>query len=272
MDILAIIDEKVKEIFSETVLDTSAGVEVLEREVLEVMRELGRQVLETSLVESANDASCVSVSCSACEGEMRRFRKRQRYVQTLCGVVRVSRWVYRCDACNTYHVPWDSRVGLKAGFTVSVAALMCRLSARLDFTEAAEELAHHGIKLSHQTLQQKVGEWSEGENVSDYVDAQALEAGSRWYVSCDGVHTLSQDGSYHEVKVGCLYRDYPQLDSKSVASARTQSLRYVASHSDAASFGEQWFALATASGIYTDETDTEGGRHWRRCGVDMEPI
>ena len=118
-------------------------------------------------------------------------------------------------------------------------------------------MAHHGIKVSHSTLQQKVGEWSEGESVSDYVDEQCLEAGSRWYVSCDGVHTLSQDGSYHEVKVGCLYRDYPQPDSKSVASARTKSLRYVASHSDAASFGQQWFDLATASGIYKDETDTE---------------
>ena len=257
MDILAIIDQEVKKIFSETILDTSGSVADLEREVLEVTRQLGRKVLETCLSESANDASSVSVSCSICQGELRRFRKRQRYVQTLCGVVGVSRWVYRCDACNVYDVPWDSRVGLKEGFTVSVAESMCRLSARLDFREASEELAHHGIKVSHRTLQQKVCKWSEGESVSDYVDEQCLEAGSRWYVSCDGVHTLSQDGSYHEVKVGCLYRDYPQLGSKSVASARTKSLRYVASHSDAVSFGEQWFDLATASGIYKDETDTE---------------
>ena len=257
MDILAIIDEKVKEIFSETVLDTSAPVADLEREVLELTRELGREVLETCLSESANDASSVSVSCSACEGKLRRFRKRQRHVQTLCGVVGVSRWVYRCDACDVYHVPWDSQVGLKEGFTASVAKAMWRLSARLDFREASEELTHHGIEVSHTTLQQKVRQWSEGESVSDYVDEQSLEAGSRWYVSCDGVHTLSQDGSYHEVKVGCLYRDYPQLGSKPVASARTERLRYVASHSDAASFGEQWFDLATASGLYKDETDTE---------------
>ncbi|MYG07353.1 ISKra4 family transposase [Candidatus Poribacteria bacterium] len=257
MDILAIIDQEVKEIFSQTDLDTSAPVGDLEREVLEVMRELGRKVLETCLSESAEDASSVSLTCSACEGELRRFRKRQRYVQTLCGVVGVSRWVYHCDACAAYHVPWDSQVGLKEGFTVSVAESMCRLSARLDFREASEELAYHGIQVSHTTLQQKVGRWSAGENVSDYVDEQSLEAGSRWYVSCDGVHTLSQDGSYREVKVGCLYRDYPQLGSKSVASARTQSLRYIASHTDAASFGQQWFDLATASGIYKDETDTE---------------
>ncbi len=169
MDILAIIDQEVKEIFSETVLDTSAGVEVLEREVLELTRELGRKVLETCLSESANDASSVSVLCSACKGKLRRFRKRQRYVQTLCGVVGVSRWVYRCDACNVYDVPWDSRVGLKEGFTVSVAESMCRLSARLDFREASEELAHHGIKVSHRTLQQKAG----AVEIVDYMHAKS---------------------------------------------------------------------------------------------------
>ena len=257
MDILAMINPEVKDIFSQTDLDTSGPVGDLERDVLELTRELGRRVLETCLSESADDAPSVSVSCSACEGELRRFRKRRRYVQTLWGVVRVSRWVYRCDACEVYLIPWDSQVGLKEGFTVSVAQWMCRLSARLDFREASEELAHHGIKVSHSTLQQKVGEWSAGEDVSDYVDEQCLEVGSRWYVSCDGVHTRSQDGSYHEVKVGCLYRDSPQLGSKSVASALPKSLRYVAAHSDAASFGEQWFDLATASGIYKDETDTE---------------
>ena len=257
MDILAIINQEVKEIFSDIVLDTSPPSEDLEREVLEATRELGRKVLEWCLSESANETSSVSITCPVCEEKLRRFRKRQRYVQTLCGVVSVSRWVYRCDACDAYHVPWDSQVGLKDGFTVSVGKAMCRLSARLDFREASEELAHHGIKVSHQTLQQKVGQWSEGESVSDYVDEQVLEAGSRWYVSCDGVHTLAQDGSYREVKVGCLYRDYPQLGSKSVASARTKSLRYVATQSDAASFGEHWFDLATTSGIYKDETDSE---------------
>ena len=37
----------------------------------------------------------------------------------------------------------------------------------------------------------------------------------------------------------------------------SSSLRYVASRSDAASFGTQWFALAAGSGIYQDETETE---------------
>ena len=258
MDILAIISEEVKEIFSPVVCDASMSLETLEAEVLRLTRELGRKVLEACVSQRASEMDAPSVSCPACEGVSRRLRKRRRYVGTVCGVLHVSRWVYKCDACEDYYAPWDADGGLKDGYTVGVAKAMCRLSARLDFREASDELAHHGIKVSHTTLQQKVGEWSEGESVADYVDAQSLEAGSRWYVSCDGCRTLAPDGTYHEVKVGCLYRDYPHLSSKSgTPSARSPSLRYVASRSTAASFGEQWFDLATASGIYQDETDSE---------------
>ena len=256
MDILSIITEEVKEIFSPLFSDTSVSLETLEAEVLRASRELGQKVLEACVSQRARQEVSESVGCPVCAGESFRFRERKRYVETLYGVVRVSRWVYRCDACRHYHVPWDSDEGLKDGYTVGVAKAMCRLSARLDFREASEELSHHGIRVSHTTLQHKVGEWSAGKSVSDYVEEQTLEEDSRWYVSCDGCHTHSPQG-WHEVKVGCVYRDYPQLGSKSVPSARPLSLRYVATRNDAASFGEHWFDLATASGIYKDETDSE---------------
>ena len=257
MDILAIVTEEVKDIFSGIDCDTSLPLERLEAEVRQASQALGRKVLEACISQRASQVDLLCVACPVCEEASYRFRKRQRYVQTVCGVVSVSRWVYRCDVCDHYHVPWDTDEGLKDGYTIGVAKAMCRLSTRLDFREASEELSHHGIKVSHTTLQQKVSEWSEGESVSVYVDPQTLEVGSQWYVSADGCHTLAQDGSYHEVKVGCLYRDYPQSDAKSMASARSSSLRYVAAQNDAASFGKQWFDLATATGIYEDETDSE---------------
>ena len=103
-------------------------------------RELGRKVLETCLSESAAESDSASVACPACGGEARRLRKRGCYIETLCGVVRVYRWVYRCD-CGVSVVPWQLREGLKDGaYTLGVAKTMCRLSARLDFREAAEEL------------------------------------------------------------------------------------------------------------------------------------
>ena len=256
MDILSVVTQEVQEIFSEVVDDASVSIETLEASVVRACRELGRKVLEACLSESAAESSWVSVACSACSGEARRLRQRGCYIETLCGVVRVSRWVYRC-ACGVSVVPWQSREGLKDGaYTLGVAKTMCRLTARLDFREAAEELKHHGLRVSHTTLQHKVQRWASGESVSAYVDRQSLAPGARWYVSCDGCHTASVDG-WQEVKVGCLYRDEPSLDPGSIPSPRSSSLRYVAARTDAVSFGSQWFDLATASGIYQDETDTE---------------
>ena len=257
MDILEVISQEVKSIFSQVVSEASnLGLETLETEVLRASREVGRKVLETCLSEKAAETGAEPRVCDACQGELRRFRQRACYIETLCGVVRVSRWVYRCE-CGRYQVPWDATEGLKDGYTVGVAQVMCRLSARLDFREASEELKHHGIRISHKTLQEKVRRWSSGKSVSDYVDSQVLEAGSKWHVSCDGCHTPTPDGTYEEVKVGCLYRDYPQLGPGSIPRARPTSLRYVASRSTAADFGEQWFNLAIASGLYKDETERE---------------
>ena len=257
MDILSVASEAVQEIFSEVETDASVSLETLEASVSQASRELGRKVLEACFSERAvSESDSASVACQTCGGQTQRLRQRACYIESLSGVLRVSRWVYRC-ACGVSVVPWDSQEGLKDGaYTLGVAKTMCRLAARLDFREAASELKHHGIRVSHTTLQNKVQRWASGESVSAYVDRQSLEPGSRWYVSCDGCHTPLTQGR-QEVKVGCLYRDDPHADPGTIASTRSSSLRYVASRSDAVSFGSQWFDLATASGIYEDETDTE---------------
>ena len=133
-----------------------------------------------------------------------------------------------------------------------------RLAAQLNYRAAAAELEHQGIKVSHTTLHQKVGEWSSGESVCDYVNEQSLEAGARWYVSCDGCYTNSLRG-WKEVKVGCVSKDYPHTTATSVIKMRPSSPRYVAAESQAMDFGGQLAALATQTGIYQDEKtmDTE---------------
>ena len=110
--------------------------------------------------------------------------------------------------------------------------------------------------MNHTTLHQSVREWSEGLNVPEQVEGQRLEENQRWYVRCDGCRTNSLDG-WKEVKVGCVYRDYPQCGSDAVPSARETSIRYVASRPDAAHFGKELFALATHSGIYPEDIDTQ---------------
>ena len=69
--------------------------------------------------------------------------------------------------------------------------------------------------MNHTTLHQSVREWSEGLNVPEQVEGQRLEENQRWYVRCDGCRTNSLDG-WKEVKVGCVYRDYPQCGSDAV--------------------------------------------------------
>ena len=103
---------------------------------------------------------------------------------------------------------------------------------------------------------EKVGEWSADLSVPEQVDTQTLRDNERWSVSCDGCRTNSPDG-WKETKVGCVYRDYPQLGSGAAPSARTESIRYVAERENAEQFGFKLFALATQSGIYRDAIDTQ---------------
>ena len=145
--------------------------------------------------------------------------------------------MYRCALGHT-HVPWDAKQKLRGQYTHRVAEAMCCLAARLDFREASEELSHQGIQVSHMTLHQNVREWSEDLRVSEQVDTQTLQDNEKWYVNCDGCHTNSPDG-WHEVKDGCIYKDYPQHGSDATPSARTSSIRYVASRSDAEHFGKE---------------------------------
>lgn len=128
---------------------------------------------------------------------------------------------------------------------------MCRLSARLDFREAADELKRQGIDVSHTALEQAVESWGTAIEVPYWVDSQPLEKQQRWYVNCDGCHTHLSDG-WHEVKVGTVYRDYPQHGENSEAHAIEESVRYIASQSPAEGFGPKWFELATNSGVYRE--------------------
>ncbi len=83
-----------------------------------------------------------------------------------------------------------------------------------------------------------MGEWSQKLSVCEQVETQKLEVNQRWYVSCDGCRTNSPDG-WKEVKVGCIYRDYPQQGSDATLSVRMPSIRYVATRPDAAHFGKE---------------------------------
>ena len=223
--------------------------------ISEVLSECGQKLLE-QYARQSEVSSCDAperVSCLECGGvSLRRYRRQGRRFQTLCGKIRVERWVYVCDQGH-YQTPWEQTAGFKEGCTVGVAEAMCRLASRLNYRAAAEELSHHGVQVSHTTLHKRVRQWAAGEDVCDHVETQELESSARWYVSCDGVQTPSLSG-YNEVKTGLVCRTYPHSEGATAPGARPGRLRYVATREAAPDFGEQWAKLATQSGIYAEDT------------------
>lgn len=258
-NIVAEIKEEMEVIFQDLSDIEGVGVSTVEARVSAAAGSWAQRLSEAVLSEAASseEASPLSVPCPSCQGHSHRYRFRARNFTTACGVVRVSRWAYKCR-CGHIHVPWEARQDLRGQYTRCVSATMMRLAAQLNYRAAASELKHHGIQVSHTTLHQKVLAWSAGEEVPTYVDEEPLDTGSRWYVSCDGCHTNSPEG-WKEVKVGSVSKDYPYTNATSVLKVRPGSPRYVASVTPAAGFGKHLSDLATQTGIYQDEKtmDTE---------------
>ena len=256
--IVAQINEEVQKIFQDLTGDPSVLISDVEEQVSAALASWGQRLSEGILSElaTAPDMARKSVvGFRECQGRSRRYRQRSRSFTTLCGVLRLPRWEYKCQ-CGAIHVPWEAKQHLKGRYTQRVAAAMMRLAAQLNYRAAAAELKHQGIEVSHTTLHQKVQAWSEGDQVSDYVAETSVDVGERWYVSCDGCHTNSPVG-YKEVKVGSIGKDYPHQNATSVLKIRSSSLRYVASRSPAEDFGHHLTALATQMGIYQDENTLE---------------
>ena len=145
---------------------------------------------------------------------------------------------------------------VKGKWTRRVIERMCYLAVHFDYRAAAKELSRQGIEVSYTTVRAKVLEWSSDLSVCEQVEIQKLSENERWYVSYDGYHTNSVDG-WKETKVGCVYKDYPQLTSGGTPSARTSSIRYVTGRENTEQFGKKLFALATNSGIYQEAIDTQ---------------
>ena len=223
--------------------------------VSETFRSLEQKFLEMCVSKKTDKKEREPVECPECKAPCRPLRKRDRRLTTLCGKISISRWVYCCEQGHR-HAPWDVKQKLLDQYTHRVAEAMCRLSFRLDYREASEELSHQGIEVSHTIRHQNVRKWSEDLNVCEQVATQELEENQRWYVSCDGCHTNSPDG-WKEVKVDCIYRDYPHPVSGGTPSVRTESIRYVAGRHNAEVFGKKLYALAIKSGIYQKDINTQ---------------
>lgn len=128
-----------RDIFS----DPGPSLSDAESRVYEGFRLIRQKFLEMFLSHQTNEEPSGSVECPKCGEACRRRFKRKRHIATMCGVIRVERWVYGC-AAGHYHVLWDTKQKLTGQWTHRVVEMMCRLAARLDFREAKsfEKHAH----------------------------------------------------------------------------------------------------------------------------------
>ena len=78
-----------------------------EHHILEGTQELGHKLLEMHVSQQTSAKETEPVSCPKCEKACRSWRKRERQLTTLCGVIRVDRWVYHCVSKHD-HTPWDT--------------------------------------------------------------------------------------------------------------------------------------------------------------------
>ncbi len=247
--------KEVTDLYRDIDADESLSLDDVEVRVSEEFRSFEQKFLEVCVSKKAGKKESEPVECPECQAPCRPLRKRAKHLTTLCGKISPRRWVYCCEHGHR-HAPWEVKQKLSDQYTHRVVEAMCRLSARLDYREASEELSHQGIEVSHTTLHQSVCKLAEDLDVCEQVEAQELAENQRWYVSCDGCHTNSPDG-WKEVKVGCIYRDYPQPVSGGTPSVRTESIRYVAGRQNAAAFGKKLYALALQSGIYQKDINTQ---------------
>lgn len=172
--------EEIAEVCEELSSSPCVPLEAAEDRMRDLMLRSGQRLLEVCVSQTASQQSSTPVECPECKQPCHPIQKRGVNITTLCGKIRVQRWVYECKSGH-YHRPWDACQRLKGKWTHRVAERMCYMAAHFDYRVAAEELSRQGIEVSHTTLHQKVREWLSDLSVPGQVERQTLESHQRWH-------------------------------------------------------------------------------------------
>lgn len=228
-----------------------------EEVALSISRDLAQAMVESGVGAQSGRASYAGGQLACRCGERARFvGYRERWLQTLCGEVRVARAYYHCAACATGQLPWDRAQGLNERlWSPGVKALAAEVGARLPYREAAHLLERVlGYTLEESSLQEVVQEMGERLRAEDaaLIERQ-FEGGEpeessarpeRLYISLDAgkAHT---DGAWHDIKVGAVYAGRRGADGLDEAT----ELRYEAIGEGSEAFGRRVYRRAVAAGL-----------------------
>lgn len=217
MDDTAIAEEVLSYLAGEGV-ELSDDLTQVEQVVLEQTRRIGARMIELHLSRQRLGYQGSSRACEC--GQVQRFvGHRSKTIATLLGVVRIRRAYYRCGACGSSSLPYDSRVGLGDGpESVGLAKAATLLGVHEPFAGGARLLDElTGQRLSPSTVErltERVGAAAsarEAEQAARMVewDTPPAEASpERLYVAVDGTMVHREDG-WREAKCVTCYWDEP---------------------------------------------------------------
>jgi Txe/YoeB family toxin of Txe-Axe toxin-antitoxin module len=89
--------KEIEDFVSEITSERYTCIEEAEGLITEKCDSWKRRLLEMSLSKKASKQESEPVQCAKCKQVCHPLRKRERHFTTTCGVIRVMRWVYRCD-------------------------------------------------------------------------------------------------------------------------------------------------------------------------------
>jgi hypothetical protein len=200
---------------NEVVSDESLSAAETEEQVMELMREAGREALGQGLSEKYGRQEGPRRVCLC--GSVQKFeRYRPIVVMTLLGAVRYERAYYRCAQCKRSHYQGDEALGLSGGsFSLPAQEAVALVCSEVPFETGREMLGRlTGIDISNshaQTIAFRHGE--ELERRAE-LEREALFAGelqmlpegrpNRLYVALDGLKMPFTD-DWHEAKIGAIY-------------------------------------------------------------------
>jgi hypothetical protein len=228
-----------------------------EERVIELSRELGREVLAAGWEERYGRQQGPARSC-ACGQAQQLEGYRRKWVVTALGAARYRRAYYRCGQCGRSYHAGDRELGLEGGsYTLVAQELTCLVDSELPYARSCallQRLTGLGVAPSH--AERITERWGGQVEAQQEQEREALFAGEleylpptappeRLYIELDGTQTLFLD-SWHESKVGAVYEGEPDAQGQDEA-VRTSYVSGVREECEA--FGKRLYQEARRRGV-----------------------
>lgn len=213
------------------VVSDAASASEAEEQILDLCRQMGREVLSSALSERYGRQMGPRREC-ACGRQQRFEGYRTRTIVTALGTVPYRRAYYRCAQCGSNYYAGEERLGLLEGsFSIPAQEMVTMVCSEMPFERGRHMLRQlSGLEVSVSHAERLCGKHGERLEQQAFQEREALFAGEleclpakrpeRLYVALDGTMTRFVD-QWHETRVGAVYDVAPDEDGMDQAKETT---------------------------------------------------